>query len=471
VIYEKSTEIDHPQSELFDYHARPGAIDRLIPPWERVKIVRRGRSIEPGAEVLIANKMGPISLHWLARHTILDPPNHFRDIQVYGPFRSWVHDHRLESLSASRSKLTDSVDYELPFGPLGALGKGFVRKKLESMFSYRHQVTRFDLDLRRSLLAPSGNGPQRPIRVAISGSTGMIGQRICSLATVLGIQVVRICRPKTRPDDAGDLPLPRVVLDGSEWLAGKEHVEDLDAVIHLGGHGIADGRWTTTTKSKILESRVRSTEGLVRALSKLANPPKRFVCASGLGVYGDRGEAIMDENSQPESRLGRSPISFLGQVSEAWEQAARGFESFGPVAIGRLGIVLDTRQGALAKMLPIFRFCLGGPLGSGKQYWSWIHIDDASASFLHLAIRPDVGGVYNLCAPDCPTNREFTRTLARAINRFAVLPAPSWGLRTVLGQMADELLLASTRAVPTRLIEGSFAFRYPQLEAALRSLV
>ena len=465
-MFKKSSELPFDQRTVFDYHARRGAIDRLIPPWERVKILKRNESLDVGAEVLLQQTLGFLKMEWLARHTAFEPPLSFQDIQVRGPFRSWIHDHLMESTPNHSCRLTDSIQYQLPYGVFGRLGSHWIEKKISSMFAYRHRTTLEDL--RFSAHINNLAAHEKISRIGLSGSSGMIGRRICALASVSGIEVVRIVRPGTPNADAG-IPSDSVTTFSNETFSEPNVVEQLDAVIHLGGHGIADNRWSENIKKKILSSRVESTSSLVRGLKKLKNPPKKFVCASGIGAYGDQGETICSDHDADQQT--NSGNSFLEQVSRQWEAAAREYADCGAVCIGRLAMAIHPLQGALSKMIPLFRLGLGGKVGSGRQYWSWIHVDDAAGGFLHLALNPESAGIYNLASPEPVTNREFTDILSRKLKRWAIAPAPEFGLRIMLGQMADELLLASIRATADRLEREAYPFRARTLAQALDQLL
>jgi len=465
-VFKKSSELPFDQQTVFDYHASRGAIDRLIPPWEQVKILKRNESLDVGAEVLLQQSLGVLKMEWLAKHTVFEPPTRFQDIQVRGPFRSWIHDHLIESAPNHTCRLTDSVQYRLPYGLLGQLGSHWIQAKIASMFDYRHRTTLEDLRFSAHIdrLVPPG----KTIRIGVSGSSGMIGRRICALASVSGVQVVRIVRPGRHSADAS-IPADSVTTFSNETFSEPHLLEQLDAVIHLGGYGIADHRWTESTKQKILSSRVDSTSSLVKSLKKLNAPPTKFVCASGVGAYGDQGETICSEDmADDRTKKGKS---FLEQVSYQWEAAAREYTDCGQVCIGRLAMAIHPLQGALSKMIPLFRLGLGGKLGSGRQYWSWIHVDDAAGAFLHLALNPSSTGVYNLSSPEPVTNREFTNALSRKLKRWAVVPAPEFGLKMMLGQMADELLLASIRTTADRLDSESYPFRARTLQQSLDQLL
>lgn len=238
-------------------------------------------------------------------------------------------------------------------------------------------------------------------------------------------------------------------------------LEGLDAAIHLSGASVAAHRWTPAWKREMWVSRVGSTQALTATLAALKQPPKTLLVASATGIYGDRGDELLDERSSPGK-------GFLADLCLEWESAARSAVEAGIRVVHlRFGVVLGTGSGALAKMLPLFRLGLGGRLGSGKQWMSWISLTDALAAILFTLDTPALTGPVNLTAPQPVTNAEFTRALGKAVHRPAILPAPAFALRLALGAMADEALLASARAVPAQLSEAGFPFAHPTVDAAL----
>ena len=247
----------------------------------------------------------------------------------------------------------------------------------------------------------------------------------------------------------------------SSAISNSARLAGLDAAIHLGGANLAGHRWTAAWKREIRLSRVDSTRALARALVALPQPPHTLLVASAVGIYGDRGDELLDENSQ----VGKG---FLADVCQEWEDAARPAVEAGIRVVNlRFGVVLGPGPGALAKMLPIFRLGLGGRLGSGRQWMSWISLADTVAAVLFALDTPTLAGPVNLTAPQPATNAEFTRALARAVHRPAVLPAPAFALRLALGAMADEALLSSARVVPSSLLNAGFQFAHPTLDSAL----
>lgn len=447
--FEKTSPMPCSAEELYAWHARPGAFERLTPPWSQVSVEARTGGIEDGALATLRMGIGPLSLRWVAEHRDSVPGVQFRDVQLEGPFARWEHTHHFEP-APEGSVLRDHIDFELPLGGLGALvGEAPVRRMLERMFTYRHRVTRGDL-LRHATLA----GP--PMHVLVTGASGLVGQALVAFLSTGGHNVRAVVR--------GDAPgstnavrwnVERATLEGAD-------LDRVDAVIHLAGENVAGARWTPAVKQRILESRSEGTRSLCDALLRLPRPPRTLVSASAVGFYGNRADEVLDEDSE----RGRG---FLSDVCEAWEAASEPLRRAGLRTVHlRIGVVLSAAGGALAKMLPVFQLGGGGRVGRGTQYMSWIALDDLLGAFLFTLRREDLEGAVNAVAPDPVTNAEFTAALARVLHRPALLPVPAAALRLALGEMADEMLLASTRAVPARLREAGFAFAQPDLEGALR---
>jgi len=247
-------------------------------------------------------------------------------------------------------------------------------------------------------------------------------------------------------------------------VADPGQLEGVEAAIHLSGASVAGQRWTAAYKRELSESRVGSTRAIARLLTGLRQPPRTLVVASAVGIYGDRGDELLDESSAPGA-------GFLADLCRAWESAARPAEEAGiRVVHARFGVVLGQGPGALGKMLPVFRWGLGGRLGSGRQWMSWVSVDDAIGAIL-FALEHELSGPVNVVAPNAVTNAEFTRALAKQLHRPALLPAPAFALRLVLGQMADEALLASALVAPAKLLGAGFRFAHPTIEEALRAAV
>lgn len=291
------------------------------------------------------------------------------------------------------------------------------------------------------------------MQIAVSGSNGFIGSRLCARLKELGHTVLPLSRT---PSSSGNNTIAWSPVNG---LADPGRLNGFDAVIHLAGKSIADGRWSKSLKREIYDSRGPATRILAEQIANLSNPPPVTLSASAVGIYGNRGDEQITEDSSYSD-------DFLADVCVAWEKACTPLTQAGiRVAHPRLGIVLDPSGGALAKMLPLFKLMLGGRVGSGNQYVPWIAIEDVVAGLIWLLENKDAEGPYNFVAPNPITNREFSDALADALSRPAWFPAPAIALRTLLGtEMAESLVLGGCRAQPMRLLEAGFNFQFDTIE-------
>jgi uncharacterized protein (TIGR01777 family) len=297
-----------------------------------------------------------------------------------------------------------------------------------------------------------------PMRILVTGSTGLVGSALVRELTAAGHRVLRLVR--TPPQSADD-----VHWDPAAGRLDTAKLHDLEAVVHLAGESIAEGRWDAAKKARIRDSRVVGTSFLAESLALLPQLPKALVCASAVGYYGDRGDEVLREDSAPGT-------GFLADVCRAWEAAADPARAAGIRVVHlRLGVVLAKQGGALAKMLPPFRWGLGGRLGPGTQYMSWIALDDLVAILRRAIEDANYAGPINAVAPEAVTSAQFARVLGKVLRRPAFLPAPAAAIRLLLGEMADALLLSSARVEPARLSALGYRFAFPSLEGALRHLV
>jgi len=273
------------------------------------------------------------------------------------------------------------------------------------------------------------------------------------------IQLVR--RPPSSLDQIQWNPAATPAIPNPEAL--KNISANITAAIHLSGSNVAAHRWTAAYKREIAQSRIQSTHALASALAQLRNPPQTLLVASATGIYGNREDQLLDDTSAPGS-------GFLADVCRQWEAAAQPAVQAGIRVVHlRFGVVIGRGPGALAKMLPIFRLGLGGPLGSGQQWMSWISLEDAVSAILFLLDTPSLAGPVNLTTPNPVTNAQFTRALAQAIHRPAIFRAPNFALRLALGEMADEALLASARVYPSKLTSARFRFAHPTIAPAIHA--
>ncbi len=293
------------------------------------------------------------------------------------------------------------------------------------------------------------------MRIGITGSSGLLGTALVSRLTGLDHEVLALVRHK--PLHPG-----QIHWDPSAGAIQTQALEGLDAVVHLAGEPIASGRWTSSKRARIRDSRVEGTGLLARGLAGLSRRPRMLLCASATGYYGERGDETCAEEDPPGQ-------GFLAETCAAWERAADpAREAEITTLCFRIGMVLTPAGGALARMLPFFRLGLGGPLSSGDQFWSWIALEDLVNLFLHYLTRESSSGAVNAVAPEPARSREFARELGRVLRRPAFLPVPRFALRLVLGPMTDEVLLSSTRALPLRAVREGFEFNSPSLGEALR---
>jgi uncharacterized protein len=297
------------------------------------------------------------------------------------------------------------------------------------------------------------------MKILVTGASGLVGSAVVRHFGQRADEVVQLVRGSAR-DNSGEISW-----DPERGVERAEKLEGIEAVIHLAGEPIAEGRWTEEKKRRIRESRVRGTKVLAEALAGLEHQPRAFLSASAVGYYGSRGPEILTEESTPGT-------DFLAKVCREWEEATAPAVNAGiRVAQMRFGVILSSEGGALKKMLTPFKLGAGGRLGSGEQYMSWIALDDVVGVIEHLLEKEALSGPVNVVAPNPVTNREFTKELGHALSRPTLLPTPEFALRLVFGEMADAALLASQRVEPARLKETGYRFKYTDLRGALRHIL
>lgn len=297
------------------------------------------------------------------------------------------------------------------------------------------------------------------MKVLVTGSNGLVGQLLVEKLEKAGHATIRLVRGIHDADHTIVLWNPT-----SSTIVNPQRLENLDAVIHLAGENIAQGRWTPGKKLRIRNSRVQGTGLLANTLAGLDHKPKTFLCASAIGFYGDQGTQVCTEDSEGGE-------TFLAGVCRDWEAATQPAAEAGIRTIQlRFGMILSSRGGALCEMLTPFRWGVGGPMGSGRQYWSWISLNDAVNAILYL-LDSELSGPVNLTSPNPVTNKSFAAALGKALKRPAVLSMPAFAARAVLGEMADELILDSARVIPEKLLQAGFSFQDPDLLPLLTRLV
>jgi len=433
------------RDEVFAWHARPGAFTRLAPPWQPATLVAEADSLADGRAVLGL----PGGLRWVAEHDPAgyQPPQRFVDaVAADGPAAApvarllrWRHIHEFEQVDADHTRVIDRVDTPVPAAVL------------RSMFAYRYRQLRGDL-LAHRRAAEHGLSP---LTVAVTGASGLVGTALCAFLGTGGHRVLRLVRhcpngPDERRWDP-ETPDPDL-LDG------------VDAVVHLAGASIA-GRFTEKHKRTVADSRIEPT----RALAELAARAgvAVFACASAIGYYGyDRGDETLTEDAERGD-------GFLADVVADWEAATRPAEDAGIRTVRvRTGIVQSPRGGTLRLLRPLFGAGLGGRLGDGEQWFSWIGLDDLVDIYHRCLWDESLSGPVNAVAPNPVRNSEFTRVLAHVLRRPALLPVPGFGPALLLGKEgARELATADQRVLAGRLVAAGHSFRFPELEDALRHML
>lgn len=512
----KQIDVNEPVETIFGWHEQSGAFERLTPPWMRLKNIHKtGNGIKTGAKVAMDICFANIPVPMKAEHIGYAKNHFFRDRLYGGPFSKWEHSHTFFDIgknkplppstfvpSCSKSKehknredsdanknstssassgiafnksgfsrLEDRIDYALPFH-IPDKWHNFIEAELYRLFHYRHMVMVNDLKRHRDY--ELSRGESRPLTILISGASGPVGNALTPFFTTGGHRVIKLARKATEikrisnqePDLKKETPSKEP--DEIQWnpytgeldlhAAGK-----IDVVINLNGYHIGSGRWTDQRKDIIIKSRNLSTTLLAESIAALPPDlrPELFISASATGFYGDCGNECLNENSC-------SGDLFISQVCSEWENCAQKAEDAGiRTVFARMGVVLTPAGGALEKMLPGFMMGLGAKIGTGKQYMSWISMDDLVYSLHHIITDRSINGAVNLISPNPVTNEEFTKTLAKVLSRPAPFTLSDSIIKMIWGEMGQEVLLASTRVTPDKIAGSGFKFSYPTLEQAL----
>jgi uncharacterized protein (TIGR01777 family) len=451
-LFEHQSEYPCSAEELYSWHARKGALERLLPPWQNISVLARHGGIEPGGMVELKMYAGPFPYRFRARHIENIPGRMFRDIQEKGPFASWSHAHYFED-SSKGALLKDQVEYSLPGHRfLPRFIKDHVRTSLEKLFRHRQTLLREDIELHR-------RSSTIPLRILVTGASGVIGRDLLPLLTTGGHQVFTLVR--RRPDSSKG----EIYWDPAKGVLSESNLPEIDGVIHLAGEYIGLSRWKEEKKRRVIDSRIKGTMLLARTLAARSRPPKVFLCASAVGYYGDGQDRVIDETNPPGD-------DFISEVCRVWEKGTKPARDAGiRTVFMRLGIGLTPWGGALQRILATSPFGLIRRFGSGGQYISWISRDDMVSAMLHTLSCPSLTGPLNIAAPQPVTNAEFMQTLARISGRPLLFPLPGWFLKMIYGQMASEILLSGCRVSTQKLQDSGFRFRHPTLEIALRSLL
>lgn len=440
-------------ADLFDWHARAGAIERLSPPWDPVRVIETTGGITVGNKISLKVKSGPFFCNWYAQHTDYIKDEMFRDEQISGPFSKWIHTHHVKPLGEKKCILEDQIEFRLPFYLPGAVFDRFIMGKLGKIFVYRHRITMEEIKIHQQYTNRS------KLNILISGASGLIGSALIPFLTTGGHNVTRLIRDKNLTNRNSRFWDP---LHGVLDLRKTDH---FDAVIHLAGENIGKGRWTAEKKKIITDSRIKSTQLIAKTICQLKKKPSVFIVASAIGFYGDRGEILLTEDDKPGN-------GFLSDLCSNWENTASDAVARQiRTAFMRIGVVLTPEGGALKRLLLPVKLGAGGKFSSGRQYMSWISIDDVIGSIHHILMNDNIYGPINLVSPNPVRNETFIKVLGKILMRPTFLPMPAWGINLLFGEMGREILLSSTKVIPKKLLESGYKFRYPDLEKTFNHLL
>ncbi len=451
-IYIKRTRINAPVDKGFKWHEQDGAISRLTPPWAPLRLIRRdGIGIQKGVKVWFRLYIFKIPFLWKAEHIDYQENILFKDHQTQGPFSKWEHTHRFIPDGDNAFFMEDEVAFKLPLGLLSRPFYWVAKKEFDRMFAYRHRVLKYDLE--HSL------EPEKKKRILISGASGTIGSILVPYLRTCGHEVIRLVRK------SGELEHDELFWDPYAGTLDLEKAGRIDVVINLNGVDISRGKWTQKQKQKIIDSRIIPTFLLVEKMSRLSYKPEVFISSSAIGFYGDGGDAVLTEKQNPGD-------CFISTVCDLWEEASRDAQKAGIRTVQlRIGVVLTPAGGALQRMEMPFKLGMGVRLSHGKQYMSWISMDDCLAAIRHIIHTPDIEGPVNLTAPEPVTNKLFSNTLAKIFSRKVFFVMPKFIALLLWGQLGKETLLTSARVIPQKLLNHKFKFQHTRLSEAFKDML
>jgi len=433
-IHIKKSEMPVSAEKLFAWHENPSALERLIPPWNHVKVLRKDLGLKPGAEVHLKTYIGLIPVTWVARHTDYIAGKEFCDVQISGPFAKWVHHHRVIPKNATQSFLEDEIEYQT----YGGLGNRLAGRSIEQLFDYRHTLLRQDLEVQNHF-------PTNPLTIAMTGSGSLIGQELAAFLQTAGHKVLPFVRREAKKDEiAWDIDAGKIEI---------EKLEGVDGVIHLSDENIPSRKGSIKEKKKRMEdSRTRETALLVETLNHLLLPPKVFISASSI-------QAVKSERGATDSA-----------VFKKEEAEGQGFTN-GRIVSARVGVVLTPRGGALSKILTPFKMGFGIKLKSEKQLMSWIAIDDLIYQLYRLLLTPSIDGAVDLAAPQIVTHLEFSKTLASVLHCRCLLPLPAFIGNRLFRGIAEASALSNVGVHAKQLEQAKLHFYHPDLFSALKHLL
>lgn len=444
-LFMKRYIINHNIKEVFSYFTRPGILNRLIPPYKNIFVLKQeGIATDSITELQIKEFL--FKLKWVSKHIDYKEFEYFADKQIKGPFKEFIHFHQFNKIDDNKTELIDEIKFILPFEPFSKPFKKYILVDLDKMLNYRYQIIENDLDLEEKYKIKKKN-------IVITGSSGVLGNYLFNYLSSLGHNVVRIRRDKKDKNS--------ILWDlNNHYLSSCLNCTDI--VIHLAGEPILEGKWTEEKKKRIIESRVETTKFLAEKISNMKTPPELFISASAIGFYGNRGDEILTENSESGS-------GFLPLVCKRWEEATKPAMKKGVrTAILRIGVTLTPAGGALKNFLDVFRFKIS-PVFSKDDIWlSWISPDDIAYSIIHIIANENLSGPINIISPNPIKMNQLIMQLKALLKPKINLKVPEKFIKLILKEKAEEILFSSTRVYPEKLIDSGFEFKYPNIENALR---
>ena len=458
-IFVKRVEIPFPVHEVFNYHARNKAIDRLIPPWSLLKIIKRNNGLGIGETCILDLQCGHLKLRWIAKHFGYIQDQVFQDEMIKGPLKSWRHTHSFTPNELGGCMLEDKIEYSLPYGfNRFNILRIHLNKTLEEMFSYRHRILQNDLKL--SDLSRENKGK----RILITGSTGLIGSALIPLLETAGEhKISRLIRPSSKYSDSGNSSNLRV-WDPETGIVARNNLEGFDTIIHLSGESIG-GRWSKLKKKRIHDSRVKTTELLCNVIKNLKKPPSTLFCASAIGYYGDRGEEVVTEESMPGH-------GFLANLCVDWEDRAKSVESVGiRVVNARFGLILTPKSGIL-KLLALAS-CLkaGVTFGNGNNIFNWVSIEDVIGGIMYAIDNTSIRGPINMVSPNPTKSSDFFKMVSKIQENQIFMRFGHKFMKLALGDFADTFNESNGVVKPQKLLSAGYPFMSPSLEDAVRLLL
>jgi uncharacterized protein len=464
------SEFDSSISSLFDWHMREGAFERLNPPWRPFHIISKKGNIDNGGTVIIKLPLiRNINIYWYVKHKDYVKDETFTDIQTKGIFSHWEHQHNFFDYE-KKSVLEDNIKYNLPLGPVGNIFSSVIKNNLNSMFQYRHRITRMDLETHQMYKNSQIKN------IIISGSRGFIGTALIPFLTAGGYNITRILRDRSAVSSTSEYDIAKKMylnLSDSPSLSDSP-ISDIDGkfdvIINLNGENIF-GIWSKSKKQKIFESRVKFTQNLCKKVSEMDKPPKVLISASAIGIYGNDDNVIFsdtNELNENENENENENSDYLSYVCKEWEKATEIAKNAGIRVVNlRTGIVLGSSGGILKKLMILNKLKTNVRLDS-DNWLSWISLDDLSRIILFCMCNNDIHGAVNAVSPNLVKYSEFIKVLEKIWNTRLNIRLSSKIMEKVLGEMSKYTILSNTKATPKKLVLNGFNFMLDDLEMALR---